>query len=348
VSPTALETWASCPHRYFVERLLGVQPVENPEDVLVITARDRGNLVHATVDRFHQAVLRGDLPLPGAGHPWGAEHRSALLAIFDEQAADAERRGLTGRPSLWFRERIRLRADLQAWLDTDSGWRQSRGTELLASEQRFGFDDGGWPAAAVTLGDGRSLRFRGVIDRVDASPTRGVVTDHKTGSDTAFADLVADRPHARGTKLQLLVYAAAARTAMELGPDHVVDAEYSFISRRADYRRRGYSVDLDRIEQFRHALDVIVHGIETGLFPSHPQAPGYRMFNECPACDPDDLGTSLRFREWTRKRLDPALGAYLRLTEELAGEPADDSADPPPSQNTPAAGATETTGTGIA
>jgi RecB family exonuclease len=338
VSPTALETWASCPHRYFVERLLGVQPVENPEDVLVITARDRGNLVHATVDRFHQTVLRGELPMPGAGRPWGADHRAALLAIFDEQAADAERRGLTGRPSLWFRERVRLRADLQAWLDDDSARRQVRGTELLASEQRFGFDDGGWPAAAVTLGDGRAVRFRGVIDRVDASPARVVVTDHKTGSDSRFADLEATRPHGRGTKLQLLVYAAAARTAMDLGPDHAVEAEYSFISRRARYLRRGYDVGPDQIEQFRRALDVIVLGVETGLFPSHPQAPGYRTFNECPACDPDDLGTSTRFREWTRKRLDPALAAYLRLTEELAEELADE----------PDPGTTDTTGTVVA
>ena len=51
-SPTRLERWADCPHRHFVEDLLGAAPVENPEDALMITPIDKGNLVHEALERF--------------------------------------------------------------------------------------------------------------------------------------------------------------------------------------------------------------------------------------------------------------------------------------------------------
>ena len=38
VAPTALEAWASCPHAYFVKRLLWVEPPETPEDLVQISA----------------------------------------------------------------------------------------------------------------------------------------------------------------------------------------------------------------------------------------------------------------------------------------------------------------------
>ena len=51
-SPTSLESWASCPHAYFVRRVLRVNPVEEPDAVLEITPVERGNLMHAALDTF--------------------------------------------------------------------------------------------------------------------------------------------------------------------------------------------------------------------------------------------------------------------------------------------------------
>ncbi len=42
-SATRLERWAVCPFAYFVESVLGVAAVENPEDALQIRPIDRGN-----------------------------------------------------------------------------------------------------------------------------------------------------------------------------------------------------------------------------------------------------------------------------------------------------------------
>ena len=56
-SATRLEKWAACPFRYFVEYMLRADGVENPEDRLQISPLDRGNLVHAALERFILEVL---------------------------------------------------------------------------------------------------------------------------------------------------------------------------------------------------------------------------------------------------------------------------------------------------
>ena len=58
-SATRLENWASCPFAYLMRNVLAVQEVENPEDELQITPRDKGSLVHQALEDF---IRRG----PGA------------------------------------------------------------------------------------------------------------------------------------------------------------------------------------------------------------------------------------------------------------------------------------------
>jgi hypothetical protein len=78
LSATRLESYAVCPHAYFVERLLGVQPVEQPEQTIVISALDIGSLMHEAMDVF---VTGEHDRLPGYGRPWTDEQRERLLTI---------------------------------------------------------------------------------------------------------------------------------------------------------------------------------------------------------------------------------------------------------------------------
>jgi len=82
VSPTALEAYAVCPHAYFVERLLRVTPIEQPEEIITISPLDIGNLVHETMDTF---VTECAGSLPGYAEPWSAQQRSRS----ESQAAKA-------------------------------------------------------------------------------------------------------------------------------------------------------------------------------------------------------------------------------------------------------------------
>ena len=68
------------------------------------------------------------------------------------------------------------------WLEADDEYRAEHGLKTLATEHRFG-------PIEVPLSDGRTLRFRGAIDRVDAAGDgRLFVFDYKTGRPYAAFD----------------------------------------------------------------------------------------------------------------------------------------------------------------
>ena len=63
ISPTSLETYATCPHRYFVSKLLRVEPLEHPEEILKISAMEIGNLIHESMDQLiKECEQAGTLP----------------------------------------------------------------------------------------------------------------------------------------------------------------------------------------------------------------------------------------------------------------------------------------------
>jgi len=313
VSSTRLERWAGCPLRYFFEYVLRVAEVENPEDVLRMSPLDKGSLLHATLDRFVSDVLRRPADeQPGPDDPWTEHDVERLLVIFDEQAAPFAARGLTGRDLFWRQDRRTARRDLRELLQRDSVRRRQRRARPYATELRFGFDDGS-PPVAVALPDGRAVQFRGSVDRVDRTDDGAlVVTDYKTGGTGAYTGLNEAEPTVGGTRLQLPVYALAARAAVD-APDADVLAEYWFATNKGRFQTR--TVPLTPQVHATVVADVatIVSGIEAGLFPAHPRRPTWQFWIDCPACDPDGVGTSERWHEWTRKKDSPVLAEYVAL-----------------------------------
>ncbi len=225
VSPTALEAWFSCPHRYFVRYLLGVREVEAPEDVVDLSALDRGTLVHAVMERMVQLWLDEDAP-SSYGRPWPEHVRARLDQVAREEFDAAVQRGVTGFEVLWHGQRRRIRDDLLTWLERDGERLVREGLRPYAAELSFGRD--GEPPLDVDLGDGRTLRLRGSADRVDEGPDRVVVIDYKTGKAKRYESLSASGPTAGGRFLQLPLYAAAARD--RLGVQKPVMAAYWFVS----------------------------------------------------------------------------------------------------------------------
>ncbi len=309
VSPSRLESWTACPHAYFDHYLLDVEPVEEPGDEISITARDRGTAHHAALDLFHRAVVEGALPQPGPDG-WTSRHRDALGRFFDEVCDRTERRGRTGRPAFWADERARMLDDLLTWLRHDSDLVVARGSTVLASEMRFGADDD----ATIGLPDGRRIRLKGSIDRVDRTRDgRLVVTDHKSGGKDKFKDMSPDDPTVGGTLFQLPSYAAAARARFG-DADTRVHAEYGLL-RKGDYARPGFEMTAEVDDKVSNALALVVTGIETGFFPNRPERPGWRFYIGCHYCEPDGLGTAERWSEWERKHHDPRLAPWFGVEE---------------------------------
>ena len=314
-SASALETWLTCPHAYFMRYVLRVQPVENPEELLEIDALEKGSLVHDVLEKWLQAMLDG--PVPAPEQPWPPAARRHLLDLAERAFDDAQARGVVGHPLLWRRDRRRLALDLARFLDEDDKRRAALGATPIGAERPFGIPGTHTVPLVIDLGDGRCVRVRGRIDRVDRAGRTVVVADYKTGGTSRYDDLKPDQPLADGTKLQLAIYGLAIRASE---PDAgAVCMEYWFTSAKGQFKRIGYPLTDAVVDALRGALRVVADGIAAGHFPAKPPQPSsFRLFTDCRFCDPDDLGTTDRYRDWERVRTDPALRHYVAFVEPAA------------------------------
>ncbi|MFV0306490.1 MAG: PD-(D/E)XK nuclease family protein [Desertimonas sp.] len=309
MSPTRLEAWATCPHAFFVQYVLGVRPIDEPGELVTIDPRDRGTVIHQALHRLHQLVLDGTVEPPGPDG-WHDGHLALLTELTQREADRLERSGRSGRAAYWATARAVLIEEVRHWVRQErAGW---VGQRIALSEASFG--ERGDVTLALT--DGRRLAFRGSIDRVDQHPDGTlVVTDHKTGKADRFKDLDTD-PTIGGTHFQLPIYAAAAR-ALTGRPDAPVRAEYSFFA-RGGFARHGADLDDEAWRRASEQLSEVVAGIEHGVFIARPDKPGWQLFVPCVFCDPDGLGTAERWPEWERKHLDRRLARWYAEPDDAA------------------------------
>lgn len=307
VAPTTLESYAGCPHSFFVERMLGVRPIEQPEDIVETTPLTIGNLMHESIDEFvHEYADQ----LPGYGEPWTEHQRGRLAHIVSAKAADYEQRGLTGHPRLWEGERLRILSDIGWMIDDDNRWRSEQMAAVLGSEMAFGI--GTAPAVEIPVPGGR-VRMRGSADLVAIGADGTIfVTDIKTGSRRTFKNISQAEPLVGGTKLQLPVYAYAARAQYGDGSTPV-QANYWFV--RRDPGRIAVNLTDTVEQQYADTVATLVQSIAAGFFP--PRAPEVPDFSwvQCGYCNPDGIGHAENRERWERKRRDPALRDYLALVE---------------------------------
>ena len=275
--------------------------------------------MHRILERFIRH-LHEQGALPGPGEPWSEQHRDALRRIAETEFAEAESRGVTGKPLMWQIEREEILTDLYTFLEQDSVIRERFGVSPSSVEASFGTGPDSWPAAVFDLDDGTVIRFRGVIDRVDVGEGGApvLVLDYKTGSASPYRNL-ADDPIDRGQRLQLGVYSLAAQSA--LGAEAKVSAAYWFVTSRGNFSlspEEPFSLQDQSVrERFAEGVSTIVSGIGSGAFPANPGKLDSRGgFENCRYCDFDSLCSSRRSVLWSRKRRDPRLAEYLRLSGE--------------------------------
>jgi hypothetical protein len=165
-----------------------------------------------------------------------------------------------------------------------------------------------------------------MIDRVDQTRFGHLeVTDYKTGKSDPYTKLTAEAPDDNGVHLQLPIYALAARAAFADHDGSTIQSSYRFINKNAGKREIGYVVDDDVLALFSADVEIIVDGIEQGLFPARPLATTRQGFTPCQYCDPDGMGVVELAREWDRKQTADVLAAYRRLLGAEAGD--DDASD---------------------
>lgn len=307
VSPTSLEAWATCPFRYFLGTVLRLRPAARPEEAFEISALDRGAVIHGILEAYFQrtSVSRCDST---------ASRRLAMQEAIEEGLKRAEAVYVTGRRVMWHLERERITRDLLAFVDQESERCAQRGLAQRHAEFRFGIGQTGPGPVSVELPGLGTVRFRGVIDRVETNDdgSEAVVVDYKTGSASAYSALK-DDPIDHGMRLQLPIYAEAVRAAFPSARS--VAAQYWFVSERGGYRLIPDPPVSARAEML-DAVATITRGISAGVFVARPGTRLQAGYANCQFCPFDQVCPSARERHWEQKSQDPRLDSYRALAGE--------------------------------
>ncbi len=345
-SPTSLETWADCPMRYFLGRMLGVQGLDNPEELLEITALDKGSLIHKVLEEFIQEQIDNNT-VPAPSVPWSSAQRKRLLEVAEAHFTETEAKGLSGTKVFWQHTRNQIRADLERFLTKDDEWRNQHKATPVASELRFGRHNQQAANNSPTVGEvsinppkEQKVSFRGLADRIDTRGDSGyLVTDYKTGRPDSFRQLNPDNnnhdPVIRGTKLQLPAYSKAAQ-ALSDSPNAKVRAEYRFVTATGEHSVIGYDISEEVMNRFGEVVGQITQGISAGVFCDRPRpgATAGPFSQHCEYCNADRIGTAEHRKAWERKSKTPQLAAYRQLAEpdevEEVSENASDAASVSP------------------
>lgn len=279
-SPTNLETYASCPFGYFLNRIIGLNAL--PEVEPNLSAGDRGTAMHTILSTFYRQWRSAD------------QKKVSLASLTDATAviiriATEELDRYTFQSPIWDATRIQMLGDSH----TGPGYferfllheTEESDSPLVPSRFEFSFgmettesDDPSSSTEPVELAspDGtRTVFIRGRIDRIDLTPDGlFLIYDYKSGTQHPKAkDIEA------GTALQLPLYLLAFE---KISGNHGIGGGYYMIRREvgrsivfADSVVKDLMVSRPRISAdfagiIRHSQDCTfddIDGIRNGCFP---------------------------------------------------------------------------------
>ncbi len=297
---TDLERYATCPFRFFLERVLDLQPAEDL--ALEFDVLNRGRVVHDVLATFHRRANER-LGRPGSPLLLDAADFDALLAAaiaeaFPPQAdnslqaamAEVDRRLVVD----WL---AKYRQQLEKYDGLWQGFDAPMAPELF--EVSFGRGDQPPPSTDQSfdcVADGQAVRVSGRIDRIDTGTVAGEtvcnVLDYKTGGPIALSP----ESIKAGTTLQLPLYSLAATELLLADRDTIpwqagywYVREGGFRPRQAlrMYRNDDGRIELDsKWEEIRDGLAETVVGlvrsIRRGQFPvcsTDPRCTGHCPFS---------------------------------------------------------------------
>ncbi len=263
-SASRLETYGACPFYFYVSQALGLIQREQPE--VGLKASQLGSMLHEALELTY-------------AHAQDYETET-LLATLREQAGAVfayapERFGFRAS-ALWEAEQRQYLAVLEATIraiEEDDAWTPYR------FEQRFGIS--GEPALQIDLGE-EAIILRGLVDRIDQRADGGLrIVDYKTGgSHLNKKDLE------EGLRLQLPIYALAARDALGLGEPvegfywHIQGAKSGYL-KLANFRWEDVEGPEAAYAALKFHLNRILMRIRAAQFA--PQAPSRGCPDYCPA-----------------------------------------------------------------
>jgi ATP-dependent helicase/nuclease subunit B len=230
IAPTALETYARCPFQFFTRHVLGLEPLERPEEILGPSPAEYGQLGHEILNLFYEALIAsGYFKNPTES----ASIESILEAVAARAFAEHEMTHPVGYALVWETVKDNLLQLLRKVVDQDLRELKSSGFVPVGLEtSAAGHFPADWPEPV------KGLSIRGRMDRIDQSGKRLRVIDYKfkLGANPSAEDKNLVRAALRGRRLQPPFYDLMARswagrplTALE---QMDVEADFYYIAPR--------------------------------------------------------------------------------------------------------------------
>ncbi len=196
LSPTALESYARCPFQFFARHVLGLEPLDRPEEVLGPSPAEFGEIGHGILNAFYRAMI-DDGYFTGRSAKLDVE--TTLQAIAARAFADFEENNPVGYPLAWESLKDGLVQLLRQVIAQDLSELSQSGFAPMSLETavtaRLPAD---WPEPL------NGLTIRGRMDRIDRNDSGLRVIDYKFkfGAKPASQDTNLLRAALRGERLQ--------------------------------------------------------------------------------------------------------------------------------------------------
>lgn len=256
-----LETYQSCPFRFFVTYVLGLKP--RPVPVEGLDRRQLGSIYHRLLAKVYRAAEDPTNP-------------DSLLKALEQVGGTVldqapEREGF--RETAWWRETC---GEILATTCQTLEKLAQEGEDFTPTYYEMAFGIGDKPALVIRDEQGDSFRLWGVIDRVDVRGNGEVrVIDYKTGGTSGYNQQALEK----GKTLQIFLYAKAAQEALQLGT--VVEGFYWHIRDGKPSLRLSKCGHQEAVAKAVAHAWTVVRKVRAGQFSPIPPADGCPDY--CPA-----------------------------------------------------------------
>ena len=305
-SPTALQHYAECPYKFFLQAIHRLAPREVPEAIDELDPLQRGALIHEIQFELFERLREAKL-LPISQQNLDAA-RKMLDDVIEEVALQFYSDLAPAIDRVWDDGIDAIRVDLREWLrragEDDSGyvpWRFELSFGLSDAQKRRQADSHSGPKP-VDLDCG--IQLRGSIDLVERHPSGHLrISDHKTGKANGENGQIL----AGGTSLQPALYALVAEKLFR-GELKVHCGRLYFCTSTGGFTEVIVPLDRYTRNSVAQLATIIGEALEKPFLPAAPAEKQCARCDYLPVCGPYE---ELR----TRRKAKEPLASLLTLRE---------------------------------
>ncbi len=296
-SATALQSYAACPYRFYLQAVLRLRPREAPEALQTLDPLTRGSLLHGVQFELFKALKLQDLL------PVGPPQLERALEVLNEVSArvmdEATETLAPAIPAVWAKESAQLLIDLRGWLRsvarTETDWKPVYAELAFGLPKDLEKRDVRSSEAPITLFD--KYLVRGSADLIEAHTSQDFlrVTDHKSGHAPKHRPTYVGG----GAHLQPLIYGLAVQSLLQTP---VAAGRLFYCTSRGNFEAVEVPIDEEGTGYLRRVFDTIEAALEDGFLPAAPAEKACEWCDFKTVCGPQE---SQRVMQKAPDRLEP-------------------------------------------